>query len=79
MCKVVEITIKLWEKIGVEVVVFNSKMGLNEINIKGQLKQSDLTAVTLQNFSERRKQTQELQDCGNYQPCRRLLEETFAM
>ena len=64
---------------GVEVIVFNGKKWLNEANIKDQLKHSNLAAATLQYSSELRKQKQELQDCGNYQPCRRSLEEDFAM
>ena len=63
----------------VEVIVFNGKKWLNETNIKDQLKHSDLAAVTLQYSSELRKYRQELQDFRNYQPCRRFLEEDFAM
>ena len=59
--------------------VFNGKKWLNETNIKDQLKHSNLAAATLQHFSELRKQRQELQDCGNYQPCKRFLEEDFAI
>ena len=58
---------------------FNGKKWLNEPNVKDQLKHSNLAAVTLQYYSELRKQRQELQDCGNHQPCRRFLEEDFAM
>ena len=60
---------------GVEVIIFNGKKWLNKTNIKDQLKHLNLAAVTLQYSSELRKQRQELQDCGNYQPCRRFLEE----
>ena len=52
---------------------------LNERNIKDQLKHSNLAAVTLQYSSELRKQSQELQDCGNHQLSRRFLKEDFAM
>ena len=63
---------------GVEVIVFNGIKWLNEKNIEDQLKHSNLPAVTLQYSSEFRKQRQELQNCGKYQPCRKLLEEDFA-
>ena len=63
----VEIT-ETWQESGVEVIVFKDKKGLNETNIKDQLKHSNLAAVTLQYSTELRKQRQELQDCGNYQP-----------
>ena len=47
MCKMVEITKETWERNGVEVIVFNIKMGLNETIIKDQLTHSNLAAVTL--------------------------------
>ena len=58
-------------KNGVEVIVFNGNNWLNETNIKDQLKHLHLAAATVQYSSELRKQRQELQDCGNHQPCRR--------
>ena len=60
---------------GVEVIVFNGKKSLNEINIKDQLKHSNLAFAT---SSEHKKQRQKLQDCSNYQPCGRFLKEDFA-
>ena len=38
--------------------------------MKDQLKHSNLAAVILQNPPKYRKQRQELQNCGKYQPCR---------
>ena len=73
-----EVTKETWQRNGVELIVFNGKKWLNEINIKDQLKHSNLTAVTLQYYSELRKQRQELHNCGKNQPCRRFLEEEFA-
>ena len=64
-------------KNGVEVIVFNGIKWLNENNIEDKLKHSNLPAATLQYPSELRKQRQELQNCGKYQPCRGLLEEDF--
>ena len=66
-------------KNGVEVIVFNGRKWINETNIKDQLRHPNLAAVTLQHTPELRKQRQELQHCGSYQPCRRFLEEDFAM
>ena len=77
-------------KNGVEVIVFNGKKWLNETNIKSikwlngtnvkdQLKHSNLVAFTLQYSTDLIKQKQELQDFGNYQPCRRFSEEDFTM
>ena len=52
---------------------------LNEKHIEKQLEHPNLTYVTLQYSSDLRKQTQELLDCGNKQPCRRFLKEDFAI
>ena len=68
-----------WGENGVKIIIFNGKNWLNETNIKDQSKQSNIAAVTLQYSSELRKQRQELRDCGNHQPCRKFLEEDFAM
>ena len=75
----VEITKEKWRKNSAEVIVFNGKKCLNKTNIKDQIKHSKLALVTLPYSSEVRKQRQELQDCGNYQPCGRIVEEDFAM
>ena len=61
-----------------EVIIFNGEKWLNEANIKSQLKHSNLAAVTLQYPVKYRKQRQELQNCGNYQPCRIFLKESLA-
>ena len=74
----VEFTKETWGKNGVEVIVLNGIKWLNETSIKDQLEHSNLAGVTLQYSSELRKQRQELQDCGKYQPCRRILKEEFA-
>ena len=61
----VKITKEKWEENGVEVIVFNGKKWLNEKDIEEQLRHSNLPAVTLQYFSELRKQRQKLQNCDN--------------
>ena len=78
VCKMVEITKETWEENCVEVIVFNGKNWLNETNTKDQLKHSNLAAVTLQYPLKYRKQRQELQNCGNCQPCRIFLKESLA-
>ena len=67
------------EMVVIEVIVFNVKKLLNETNIKDQLIHSNLAAVTLQYPLKYRKQRQELQNCGNCQPCRIFLKESLAM
>ena len=71
----VGITKETWERNCVEVIVFNDKKWLNQTNIKDQLKDSNLAAITL----KYRKQRQELENCGKYQPCRIFLKESLAM
>ena len=75
----VNISRKTWEKNGVEVIIFNGKKWLNEKHIETQLGHANLPAITLQCSSDLRKQRQELQDCSNYQTCRRFLKEYFAI
>ena len=55
MCKMVKITKEKWRKNRVEVIIFKGKKWLKETNIKDQLKQSKLSAATLQYSSEFRK------------------------
>ena len=73
--KMVEIAKETWEENSVEVIVFSGKIWLNETNIKDQLKRSNLAAVTLKHPLKYRKQRQELQNCGNYQSCRKFLKK----
>ena len=70
-----EITKEIWARNGVEVIVFNGKKWLNEANIKDQLKNSNLAAVTLQYRPRYRKQRQELQNCEKNKPCRIFLKK----
>ena len=62
----------------VEGIVFEGKKCLNEKHIEEQLEHSNFQAATLQYPPKLRKQRQKLQNCGNYQPCRKSLEEGFA-
>ena len=73
------ITKETWQKNGVEVIVFNEEKRLNEKNMEEQLRHSTLTHTTRQYSSESGKQRQKLQNCGGYQPCRKLLREDFAI
>ena len=68
-----------WQKCGVEVIIFIEKKWLNEKDIEVQLQHSNLSHITNQYFSELKKQSQELQSCSKYQPCRKFLREDFAI
>ena len=76
MHKMIEITKEIWEINAVEVKVFNDKKWLNRINIKDQLKHSNLAAVILKYSLKYRKQRQELQ---NNLPCRIFSKESLTM
>ena len=79
MYKMIKTSAETWGKNGVEVIIFNGKKLLNEEDIETQLEHSNLAAVTLQYSPELRKQRQGLKDYCNYQPCRKFLEENFAI
>ena len=57
-----------------EVIMFNGKKWLNENHTETQLKNSNVAAITNKYSLKLRKKRQELQNCGNYQPCRRFLK-----
>ena len=79
MYKMVVITKETWGKIGTEVIVFHGIKWLNEKHIETQLEHSNLPAVTQYYPPKLRNQRKKLKNCGKYQPCRRFLEEDFAI
>ena len=79
MYKKIKISAETLGKNGVEVTIVNGKKWLNEKHIETQLEHSNLAGATLQYSPELRKQTQKLEDYCNYQPCRKYLEENFAI
>ena len=64
---------------GVDVIVFNGKKWLNEKHIETKLEHSNLPAIKNKCDLMYKKCRFELQNCGKNQPCRRLLEEGFAI
>ena len=60
-------------------IVFDKEKWLNEKHVEEQLRHSHLSYITRQYPLELRKQRQELQNCGGYQPCRKHLREDFAI
>ena len=68
----------MWRN-GVEVIVFNGKKWLNEKHIEPQLEDSNLPAITNKCDLMYKKCRSELHNCGKNQPCRRFLEEGFAI
>ena len=58
---------------------FKGKNWLNEKHIEVQLQHPNLPHITNQYSSGLKKQRQELQNCGKYQPCRNCSREDFAI
>ena len=75
----VKITKETWRKNGVEVIVFNGKKWLNEKYIEKRLRHSNLPAIANKCDLIYKKCRSELQNCDQNQPCRRFLEEDFAI
>ena len=67
VCKMVDIRRETWKRNGAEVMYIEKRLG-----------HANLPTVTLQYPSKYENQRQELQNCGNYQHCRRFLKENFA-
>ena len=63
----------------VEVIILNGKKWLNKKHIETQLEHSNLPAITNKCDLMHKKCRSELQNCGKDQPCRRFLEEGFAI
>ena len=66
-------------KNGEEAIILDGKKWLSEKHIETQLEHSNLVVVTNKYSLKLRKKRQELQNCGNYKPCRRFLKDTFAI
>ena len=73
------ITTDTWQDNGVEVIIFEDKKWLNEKHIESELGHSNLAMITLKYPKYLRKERQELQHCGKYQPCRKFLREDFGI
>ena len=63
----------------VEVIVFNGKKWLNEKHIETQLEHLNLPTIINKCDLMYKKCRSELHKCGKSQPCRRFLEEGFAI
>ena len=66
-------------KNGVEVTVFNGKMCLTEKHIETQLEHSNLPAIINKCHLMYKNVDLNYKNCSKNQPCRRFLEEAFAI
>ena len=63
----------------VEVILFEKTNWLNEWNIKEQLYNSNISAIITNHPEYLKKERQELQDCGKYQPSRKFVREDLGI
>ena len=59
-----------WRKIGVEVIECGGEIWINQGDLQGKLNLSYISDRTQYYSDEFTKMACEIQECGNYQPCR---------
>ena len=73
-------SIKTWSKIGVEVVKYNGKKWINEKRLETALCYKNLVGNKTQFYSDEfKKRRCEIQDCEDFQPCRKFIAEELAI
>ena len=74
-------SIKTWKNtIGVEVIKYNDKKWINENNSEIALACKNLGSNKTWYYSEKfKKRRYEIQDCEDFQPCRKLIAEELAV
>ena len=80
MHKMKSLSIKTQSKIGVEVIKYNGKKWINEKNLETALGYKNLVSNKTQYYSDEfKKRRYELQDCEDFQPCRKFIAEELAI
>ena len=81
MYKMLTYSIKTWRNIiGVEVIKYNDKKWINEKNLETALGCKNLAGNKTRYYSnEFRKRRDEIQDCEDFQPCRKFITEELAI
>ena len=81
MYKTFTYSIKTWRNaIGVEVIKYNNKKWINEKNLEIALGCKNLVGNKSQYYSEEfTKRRYEIQDCEDFQPCRKFFAEELAI
>ena len=81
MYKMLTYSIKTWKNIvGVEVIKYNGKKWINEKSLEKALGCKNLAGKKARYYSnELRKRRDEIQDCEDFQPCRKFITEELAI
>ena len=80
MYKMLTFSIKTCCKIGVDVIKYNDKKWINEKHLEAALGYKNLVVNKTQYYSEKfKKRRCEIQDCEDFQPCRKFIAEELAI
>ena len=80
MYKMKSIRINTWSKIGAEAIKYNDKKWMNEKNLETALGYKNLVSnKTRYYFDKFKKRRHKLQDCEDFQPCRKFIAEELAV
>ena len=73
-------SIKTWSKIGIEVIKYDGKKWINEKHLETALGYNNLVSNRTQYYSDEfKKRRYEIQDCEDFQPCRKFIAEQLAI
>ena len=80
MYKMKSVSIKTWNNNGVEAITYDGKKWINEKQLKTALGYKNLASNKTQFYSDEFKKIRcEVQDCENFQPCRKFIAEKLAV
>ena len=79
MCKMKSFSLKTWSKIDVEAIKHNGKKWINEKHLEIAIGYKNLVNKTRCYSDELKKRRCEIQDCEDFQPCRKLIAEELAI
>ena len=80
MYKMYTFSIKTWSTINIEAIKHNGKKWINEKTWKKALGYKNLAGSKTQYYSsEFKKRIYEIQDCEDFQPCRKFIAEELAI
>ena len=73
-------SIKTWRKIGAEEIKYNDRKWINEKHLETALRYKNLVGNKTQYHSDKfKKRRHEIQDCENFEPCRKFIAEELAI
>ena len=80
MYKMLTNSIKTWRKTGAEAIKCNDKKWINEKQLETALGYKNLVSNKTRYYSDELKRRRyEIQDCEDFQPCRKFIAEELAI